>query len=60
MIERTMKKVNNGFLRYFGDAKKVKLFNNEIDILPLLIILTVFIVLRPLMLARKKNDIGGC
>jgi hypothetical protein len=27
-----MKKVNNGFLRYFGDAKKVKLFNNEIDI----------------------------
>lgn len=55
-----MKKVNNGFLRYFGDTKKAKLFNNEIDILPLLIILTVFIVLRPLMLARKKNDIGGC
>jgi|GEM_PF-2901872 hypothetical protein len=60
MIETTMKKVNNGFLRYFGDTKKAKLFNNEIDILPLLIILTVFIVLRPLMLARKKNDIGGC
>jgi len=53
-----MRKVNKGYLRYFGDTKKGKLFNNEIDILALLIIL-VFIVLRPLMRARKKNDIGG-
>ena len=37
-----MRKVNKGYLRYFGDTKKGKLFNNEIDILALLIIL-VFI-----------------
>ena len=26
-----MKKVNNGFLRYFGNTEKAKLFNNKGD-----------------------------
>jgi hypothetical protein len=59
MVEMAMKKVNKGFLRYFGDTKKARIFNHESDILPLLITMTVFIVLRSLMVARKKNDIGG-
>jgi hypothetical protein len=32
MVEIAMKKVNNGFLRHFGDTEKAKLFNNECDI----------------------------
>ena len=32
MVEMAMKKVNKGFLRYLGDAKKAKLFNNKSDI----------------------------